>query len=347
MSAEMGNALCPQIPPIHIFKGDGDRVMLKFTLFIMILIIVCIFSLSLAYSNIESQTPGRNNLTISEPPFQQEASTTKEDNDFSPKQVPTTSQGKTNQLLPQKSNADQDNFWQKFWKFSLTDLLLAIFTCLLVAVGALQACILKGTLKVTAGLLRVSQEQSRHMIGSLAISEKAADAAKASADILHATERAYLFAKVQLNPSLDLAYEKITFGGNDQPVELIPLEIIVTNHGKTPAILMNVDRISGIFEDTAIDDLAQFDLSVIPIKIVPGTEIINSGESRTIDESFSIDAQKRELLTNEKYRIVCFGRIQYQDVFGKPHDTIFCWQWGDSISNFYTDKRDHERNKQT
>jgi hypothetical protein len=168
---------------------------------------------------------------------------------------------------------------------------------------------------------------------------------------MEAQDRAYLFVKVQLNPSVESiehTYEIITFG-SDRPEELIQVEIIVTNYGKTPAILMNVDKISGVYEDRVIDALAQFDTNVVKEKIVSGTEIISSGETKPINDIFFMNEQKREWLKqkNTPYRIVCFGRIQYKDVFGKPHDTIFCWQWGDLKLGFYTDKRDHNRNKQT
>lgn len=91
---------------------------------------------------------------------------------------------------------EQTSSW---WDFSLTDVLLAIFTCGLVIVGWFQVRILRGTLKVTDGLLGVAQEQSGDLKASIAVAEKAAEAAEDSVQVakksLNTTRRAYVFLK--------------------------------------------------------------------------------------------------------------------------------------------------------
>lgn len=316
--------------------------MLNRSLLVMVLVATtCIVSLCFAISDGEIQIPPQNNLIINEPLSRQETNKTNRDDQFPPKQIPTTSQEKTYKN-PSKSNIDQDNRWQKFWNFSLTDLLLAIFTCLLVAVGALQTCILKGTLKVTDGLLKVSQEQSRDMKASIAVAKDAADAAQKSAyaaiqtiGTLEAQERAYIFVTVRLDTANNDPDEIIRTGTDGLP-GVNHAHIVVTNYGKTPADLMNIHRKVDCF-DQSTDVSNHFANILAPSNpaIVPGTEIIISGEERIYTTQFFVYQTELQNVINSTSRLLCVGCIQYEDVFGKLHNTVFCWEYQGLIENFF------------
>jgi len=198
----------------------------------------------------------------------------------------------------------------------------------------------------TSKMMKVAQEQSRDMKTSIDIAKKAADAAKQSADALPAIERAYVFVKARLNPSNKDSVDIIGFGQN-QATELIPIELIATNHGKTPAILMNIHRFADVFDDIEIDDLLLKVTHKSTVAIVLGAELIDSGVERIFNVTFFMNDEKRQRIANLAYRIVCFGRIQYEDVFGGSHDTVFCWQYQDLIENFYPGNKDHKRNYRT
>lgn len=159
-------------------------------------------------------------------------------------------------------------------------------------------------------------------------------------------DRAHVFVKVRLNPSNEHASEIIRFG-TDQPTEIIPIEVIAANHGKTPAILMSVIRIVDVFDDNKLDKVFYQVTSEFTSTIVPGAELIDSVAERALNVHFFMDDNKRQLITNQANRIVCFGCIQYKDIFGASHDTVFCWEYQDLIENFYPNIKDTKRNYRT
>lgn len=108
--------------------------------------------------------------------------------------------------LQNQANGTQANRAENLLEnVKITDVLLALFTGLLVVVGGFQAYWLWGTVEATATV---------------------ATAGKESADAAIATERAYVFP----------GYDPITF--DDQGHATIPL--VMTNVGKTPAVIKEV-----------------------------------------------------------------------------------------------------------
>ena len=83
--------------------------------------------------------------------------------------------------------------------------------------------------------------QARRLRQSVEVTKEAADAAKKSADALSASERAYVFAEVEYgckNPKPhDVDYFANAFYGKFRDFDL---QIILHNHGKTPAIVSHV-----------------------------------------------------------------------------------------------------------
>ena len=161
----------------------GDKIMLKTPLIIVLLLIVLVAVIP----TIAEELP-----TINNPSAKQEAGKTTD----SKQNTKTQNQNSTSPLTTinptpspplqeiRENESPQYGKEQKssWWDFSLTDVLLAIFTCGLVIVGWLQVRILKRNLRVTDGLLGVAQEQSKHMKTSIDVADKAAGAAQKSAE---------------------------------------------------------------------------------------------------------------------------------------------------------------------
>lgn len=122
-------------------------------------------------------------------------------------------------------------------------------------------------------------------------------------------------------------------------------QIGIVNGGKTPAVLLDCSytaRIIGLDEE--LPEISKID----PDKrwIPSGTVIIRANYERTesaIIQTSAIEMKSVESCIN---RLFCYGVIRYEDVFGKPHETGFCWEYQDRFKDFYPAK-DHKRNYRT
>ncbi|MGP8051145.1 MAG: hypothetical protein ACLPYB_11110 [Desulfobaccales bacterium] len=158
------------------------------------------------------------------------------------------------------------------------------------------------------------------------VSKEAADAAKDSADALPAVERAYLFVKVILNISdHDPDQPQINIGTMEAP-GANKVNIIVTNHGKTPAIIERIAITNNPFFPFQFDIRPPF-----------GTDLIDIFEhERTYETNFLIHGEEEwgEIIANNS-PLICEGFVQYTDVWVITHDKIgFCWQYSDFWEKF-------------
>jgi hypothetical protein len=158
---------------------------------------------------------------------------------------------------------------------------------------------------------------------SAAAAQLAADSARKSADAtietvdaiqaqvrtMQAQDTAYLFVKVRAF-NRDWRFDQ---GDN-------PGQIIVKNHGKTPAILMKISDVSGVFQGFPDAD------SWIDRNIIPET-IINPGEDELLSVNFRIGENQLQSVIDGGYPLVSLGCIYYEDVFGNERKTGFCWQY--------------------
>ena len=102
------------------------------------------------------------------------------------------------------------------------------------------------------------------------------------------------------------------------------IEIVITNHGKTPAILLDirniifVDKLQALFEQVAsrIQSIPDSE-SLIP----SGTVVVRSGEGLSLPERIYITDQQRQEINNLKSTLFCIGRIKYQDIFSNICET--------------------------
>lgn len=194
--------------------------------------------------------------------------------------------------------------------------------------------------RATKKLWKVSQKQSEHMETSIVIaqqaaaaSQKSAEAAEKSADALPAMERAYIFVEVRRkNPKARLTINFKNF-----------CEIVVRNYGKTPAIVRYIETFVTVLYGITPE------IEIKRTGIMPKMEsIIVSGGEEVIDiDTTAISEEKwNDVANNPNARLLCYGLIQYEDVFGKCHDTSWCWwlnlittkdfQFLDHPNNYYT-----------
>jgi hypothetical protein len=142
---------------------------------------------------------------------------------------------------------------------------------------------------------------------------------KRSVDSLCNAERAYIFAKVKRHPDSKPGQiiESIKEGYNQA-------RIIATNHGKTPAIITKANWYVGVFEDIEIDNKIT-ELEYLSDSAIPPSIIINSGDTKKgIPDCIVSISEINKIDITANY--VCFGRIDYKDIFDKIHTTIFCWK---------------------
>ncbi len=157
---------------------------------------------------------------------------------------------------------------------------------------------------------------------------------KKSVNSLRNAERAYIFVKVRLR---------------DDTIKTIPekatenfCEYVVMHKGKTPAILMSVNVFAGVYKKD-IPGITSNPARTIP----PGTIIIGDiPDDMSFSAPFWITKEELELIDEFSARLVCMGLIQYEDIFGIPHETGFCWEYQSRVKDF-DPADDHERNYRT
>ncbi len=155
--------------------------------------------------------------------------------------------------------------------------------------------------------------------GTLSATEKAANAAKESADALKNAERAHLYVFVRRYPDIEPG-RPIT---NIQEGYNIA-KITAMNFGKTPAIIIKFNHILGVFTDKEIDNkLSEMKTnpSIFPSEIIVVTQEKEWGH---IAECNISAHDEIDIGISAEY--ACFGRLDYRDVFGAIHEMTFCWK---------------------
>jgi hypothetical protein len=190
--------------------------------------------------------------------------------------------------------------------------------------AALATAIFTALLWVTTGLLvsvgwKVGRRQIDLMDGSLRAARDAASGAKAAADHVRRTERAWIV--VQSSGGL---------GGWPLPTYPVPpfaplhlsLRWSISNHGKTPAWITKADL---RFQVGAWPlPVVPFPVSLVPLHDLPITTVKGHEhiEKLTISEEAEWDG-----LLGRKLCLVFYGMVYYRDAFGDYHWTRFCETW--------------------
>jgi hypothetical protein len=123
-------------------------------------------------------------------------------------------------------------------------------------------------------------------------------------------ERAYVFVEVE-------AHEDAT---SHSPPPSIAIRM--HNLGKTPAILMKLQVCA---DKKPIVYPAQKNVDALNNIIAQGT-FIKSGEWKTRDVQYPLTAEEWAKIKQGQTGLICYGCIEYKDVFRITHKTGFCWE---------------------
>jgi hypothetical protein len=165
---------------------------------------------------------------------------------------------------------------------------------------------------VATGQIWLFLWQLKLMRGSLKQAEATANAALRSANAMHASERAYVFAHViraRIEPTV-----------GSTPESAVTVEFV--NYGKTPAIIIRCLGAS-LFSSSP----PQSHTSIDQIQSQwPDGFVIASGKSMKLDVPIHITSQHFEEISRRATVLYCLGTIEYKDFLGERHETGFCWQ---------------------
>ena len=202
-----------------------------------------------------------------------------------------------------------------------TNVILVVFTGLLVVVGLFQWLALKATV-AEAG--RASARQSADMQDSIKAALVGAQAAKEAADATRAS-----VAKMQEIGETQLrAYVGVQAGsGTTQDFDtttLFELDPILVNTGQTPATqLHHTGRIAIL----PFPLPASFDFPLAPLAEERSTGVIGAGQQYrmfVLAERMFTREELAELVTGQK-RLFVYGIVHYSDVFERDRTTKFCY----------------------
>lgn len=231
------------------------------------------------------------------------------------------------------------------WFDKPTDWLLAVFTFALVVYTRRLYQVTAGLFKETAGLRSAADQQAKDMKESLMISDKAAEAARQSADVLSRAEGAQVFAQ----PELDEFYKTLTkawpsfvsedrSGDSTIAFSKIPIEII--NYGKSPATLRDLrwGMVLGPLPDEPFYTKLDW----------PNKTILADGVSaRTSFIPITLSISDFNKAATGQLDIYHYGRILYADAFADDHELRVLWKFDASSKTFWRVYEKSEYNKNT
>jgi hypothetical protein len=198
------------------------------------------------------------------------------------------------------------------------NLLLAIFTGLLVIVGGANCFLIFWTLKAT---------------------QTAADAAKKSADVaeraLVELEGPFLYPVAITNDIRD-SFRRFILNDNPatphNPAEPI-IKFAVKNYGRTPALPQSViaNLFSGMPDDTSFTEKAEQMGFTNEVLLASDTTSGTVFECKIIK---GIDKAEYDKITGGVARIFLRGTIVFYDIFGNEYMQPFCWAWDPKTDRF-------------
>jgi hypothetical protein len=201
--------------------------------------------------------------------------------------VPATASAPAAAAVSKAAFAAPDQPWA--WKF-LHDPnatfagAVALFTLALVVVGVIQAMQLRRTV----------------------------DATREAAVALPNIERAYVFIRVLMKDAPMLS---------DKGTAQSSLIVEIANHGRTPAILEQINAVAGPL-DKRPQELIVPELTELP----PGL-VIAPSTTYELTVRYRVSAEEWQKIIGLSLALVCFGRIRYRDVLMNHRETGFCWEY--------------------
>ncbi len=129
-------------------------------------------------------------------------------------------------------------------------------------------------------------------------------------------ERAYISVSVEVTED---ELQRAATDASFPPVARILIKI--TNSGKTPAILYKVQvdiekRAAWPTKET---------IAGLDSEVSSGT-LIGTYESRPVYIQYPIDTAEWEEIGRDEAQLICYGCVEYRDIFDKVHETGFCWE---------------------
>jgi hypothetical protein len=179
-----------------------------------------------------------------------------------------------------------------------------------------------GLLLVAIFQVRLFWRQLEIMNGSLADTKMAADAAliganaaRASVDAAMGSERAYLFFDA-------VASHELTKGQPSVAPDLAR-QIVFTNYGKTPAIFQALSAAFGYAPRPPHRAKGE----APDLRGKGGMAISSGGSTGPHTLKLNATADQIKAASRGSGGIYLAGQLDYDDVFGKHHTTVFCWHY--------------------
>ena len=151
-----------------------------------------------------------------------------------------------------------------------------------------------------------------------------AEAARKSAESLPRIERAYIFVG-----DVDFTFNEennIMVTDNTQNT----ITIWLANVGKTPALLTALyaeGRLTKSFPTPK-------DVKTLPYRTIRNKLIPADPKWKSFEIRIDVSKGQRDEINRSEVKLICYGRIEYNDIFGAIHQTGFCWEWDPCHNRF-------------
>jgi hypothetical protein len=230
---------------------------------------------------------------------------------YSSPQHHATSNHQPDEHPTEKEN--KNGFWEK-----AGDDPVAYFTLWLVGFTGVLALSTIGLWIVT---WRAGASQARDMKASI-------KAAEAAASAVTQAERAHIFIKIVSQTFMDgwtsADLGRVTPDG--QVAVPVTVEFSFKNYGKTPAVLKEVSR------DIVVSPNFPDEVDYIPVEFVPTERMVASDEATDTWKCIRTHLSKADLnaIIRAQTSYWFFGRVLYDDIFGKGHEHRFIYRYNSS-----------------
>lgn len=149
-----------------------------------------------------------------------------------------------------------------------------------------------------------------------------------SAEMLPKLERAYVFGKVEVVGSI-----KSTFQGTTANLA----RTLFVNHGKTPAIIINMSGAPYVM-NTVPQQLAR---TPDDDRRLPEGWVIASGEQFQRPIAIGLTDPELKAIDDGTLKLYCAGLIRYKDILGDERQTGYCWEYLPEYDRFQFCKESH------
>jgi hypothetical protein len=172
-------------------------------------------------------------------------------------------------------------------------------------------------------------------------------AAQEGAEALPKLERAYLFEEVEMDTGTGVVEMQLRiaeepdelidtgFGRGlrvKQPVSPLQYSFKLVNYGKTPAVIKSITCGADHFNADFLDRPSAWQAERIETE-----KVLPPGKAYTGQIIDNIPLDKAALGENKKGRMFfkVYGKVVYEDVFGKTHETSWYWAYNGVADTFH------------